>query len=80
MEALFKLKAGDLDRNFIESIQKLFHGKEIFIRVSAEMDDTTFLSLYEENEKHILDNIAAEPAAHFSGDEFQKFIDSNEKK
>jgi len=79
MEALFKLNAGDLDLNFVESIRKLFHGKEIIIKVSSEMDDTTFLSLYEANEKHILDNIAAEPTTHFSGDEFQKFVKSAER-
>jgi hypothetical protein len=77
MEALFKIKANDIDRNFMESIRKLFQGKEIVIKVSTEWDDTVFLSYYEANEKHILNNIAAEPTARFSGDEFQKFVDNS---
>jgi hypothetical protein len=77
MEALFKIKAKELDRNFMESIRKLFQGKEIVIKVSTEMDDTAFLSYYTANVKHILDNIAAEPTARFSGDEFQKFVDNS---
>ncbi len=71
MEALFKIRANDIDHNFMEAIRKLFQGKEIVIKVSTEMDDTAFLSYYSSNEKHILDNIAAEPTEHFAGDEFQ---------
>jgi hypothetical protein len=77
MEALFKIKANDIDRNFIESIRKLFQGKETVIKVTTELDDTAFLSYYTANEKHILDNIVAEPTARFSGDEFQKFVDNS---
>jgi len=56
MEALFKIRANDIDHNFMEAIRKLFQGKEIVIKVSTEMDDTAFLSYYSSNEKHILDN------------------------
>ena len=62
----------------MESIRKLFQGKEILIKISTEWDETSFLSLYESNEKHILDNIAAEPSAIFTGDEFQNFVDKSE--
>ena len=79
MEAFFKIKANDIDRNFMESIRKLFHGKEIVIKVSTDWDDTAFLSYNTANEKHILENIAAEPTASFSGDEFRKFVDAPDK-
>jgi hypothetical protein len=79
MEALFKIKANDIDRNFMESIRKMFSGKEIVIKVSTEWDDTAFLSYNSANEKHILENIAAEPTVRFSGDEFRKFIDEPDK-
>ena len=38
------------------------------------MDETDFLTLYPANEKHLLDNIAAEPAIKFTGDEFMDFV------
>jgi hypothetical protein len=79
MEALFKIKANDIDRNFMESIRKLFHGKEIVIKVSTDWDDTAFLSYHASNEKHILENVAAEPTASFSEDEFREFIDAQDK-
>jgi hypothetical protein len=78
MEALFKIRANDIDRNFMDSIRKLFQGKEILIKISTEWDETSYLSFYEANEKHILDNIAAEPGAIFKGNEFQKFVEKPE--
>lgn len=79
MEALFKLKADDIDRNLLESIRRLFRGKEIVIKVSTELDDTSFLSYYASNEKHILNNMVAEPTANFSGNEFEEYISGLQK-
>jgi len=72
MEALFKIKSSEMDAEFLESIKKLFKGKEVIIRISAPADETEYLSLYEANEKHILENMAAEPSRKFSGDTFLK--------
>ena len=33
------------------------------------MDETDFLTQYPANEKHLLENIAAEPVKKFTGDE-----------
>jgi len=72
MEALYKIKADQIDNNFIESIKKLFADEEIVIRITSYADDTEYLSKYPANEKHILENMVAEPAKRFTGDEFNE--------
>jgi len=74
MEALYKIKANELDSVWIESIKELFSGKDIIIKISTEMDETDFLTIYLANEKHLLDNLAAEPTVKFSGDEFEEYV------
>ena len=75
MEALYKIKANELDSLWIESIKKLFQDKNLIIKVSTELDETDFLTLYPANEKHLLENIAAEPAKTFTGDELMEYVD-----
>ena len=43
------------------------------------MYETDFLTLYPANEKHLLENIAAEPAKTFTGDEFMEYVDQQSK-
>jgi hypothetical protein len=38
------------------------------------MDETDYLTMYPANEGHLSDNLAAEPSAKFSGDEFMKYV------
>jgi hypothetical protein len=38
------------------------------------MDETDYLTLYPANEKHLLDNMAAEPVIRFTGDEFREYV------
>jgi hypothetical protein len=76
MEALYKIKTSELDNQWIESIKKLFKNKSIVIKVTSEMDETDYLTLYSANEKHLLDNMAAEPAIRFSGDEFKEYVNN----
>jgi len=79
MEALYKIKANELDSTWIESIKKLFSDKDIIIKISTEMDETDFLTMYPANEKHLLENLAAEPAVKFSGDEFKEYVNKQTK-
>ena len=79
MEALYKIKADELDSLWIESIKKLFHDKNLIIKVSTDMDETDFLTLYPANEKHLLENIAAEPSKTFTGDELKEYVDQMSK-
>ena len=37
------------------------------------MDETDFLTLFPANEKHLLENIAAEPSKTFIGDELKEY-------
>lgn len=74
MEALYKIKTSELDSLWIESIKKLFKNKSIVIKVTSEMDETDYLTLYPANEKHLLDNMAAEPVKRFTGDEFNEYV------
>jgi len=79
MEALYKIKANDLDSVWIESIKKLFYDKNIIIKVSTNMDETDFLTMYPANEKHLIDNLAAEPTVKFSDDEFKEYVNKQVK-
>ena len=79
MEAFYKIKANELDSTWIESIKKLFSDKDIIIKISTEMDETDFLMMYPANEKHLLENLAAEPAVKFSGDEFKEYVNKQTK-
>lgn len=80
MEALYKIKSSELDLPWIESVQKLFKNKSIIIKVSTEMDETDYLTLYPANEKHLLENIAAEPVIRFTGNEFSEYVNKISKK
>jgi hypothetical protein len=74
MEALFKIKTEEIDKKFIDSLKKLFAGKDIVIRVYEEDEETAYLTKYPENEKHLLENIVSEPSRKFSGDEFNTYV------
>ena len=58
----------------MDTIKKLFNGKEITITISTGTDETTYLTMNPANEKHLLDNLAAEPSIKFSGDEFMEYV------
>jgi hypothetical protein len=77
MEALYKIKANELDYMLIESIRKLFHDRDIIIKVTTNLDETDFLTFYPANEKHLLDNLAAEPEVKFSDDEFMEYVNKH---
>ncbi len=78
MDAVFKLKANELYQSLFDSIKKYFKGKDIVIKVSADFDETAFLSFYPANKKQILENMTAEPAATFTSKDFQEFINKPE--
>jgi len=74
MEALFKIKATEIDSSFIESVKKLFKGKEIIIRITSPGDDSEYLASYKANKDHILDNMVAEPSMRFSSKDFDDYV------
>ena len=74
MEAIYKLNANEISSNLMNTIQKLFGGKDITISITSETDETTYLTSNPANEKHLLDNLAAEPTIKFSGDEFMDYV------
>jgi len=73
MEALYKIKADELDAGFIEAIRKMFAEKEIVIRITEEHDETNYLTRYKANELHIIENMVAEPTKGFTGAEFEEY-------
>ena len=75
MEAIYKLKASELDISLIKAIKSLFKGKEVTIIVSADMDETSYLTADRINEKHILDNMVSDKEIHYKGEEFKSFVD-----
>jgi len=79
MEAIYKLKANEINPNLMNTIKKLFGSKEITITIISETDETDYLTIDPANEKHLLENIVAEPAIKFSGDEFMDYVNQHGK-
>jgi hypothetical protein len=74
MEAIYKLKANEINPNLIDTIKKLFSGKEITITITTEPDETTYLTMNPANEKHLLESMAGEPSIQFTPAEFKKMV------
>ena len=74
METVFKLKAAELDRGFIDSVKNLFKDREIEISIKPIQDETDFLFNNPANKKHLLDAIKEvkknKNLIRFSGNEF----------
>lgn len=74
MEAIYKLKANEINPNLMEAIKKLFSGKEITITITSEPDETTYLTMNPSNEKHLMESMAEEPTIRFTPDEFKEMV------
>jgi antitoxin YefM len=74
MEAIYKLKASEINSNLMDTIKKLFSNKEITITITTGYDETTYLTMNPANEKHLMESIAEDPAIRFTNDEFKKMV------
>jgi hypothetical protein len=74
MEAIYKLNANEINTNLMDSIKKLFHGKEVTIIISSCHDETSYLTMNPANEKHLMESIAQEPEVRFTPDEFKEMV------
>ncbi len=74
MEAIYKLKASEINSNLMDTIKKLFSNKEITITITTGSDETTYLTMNPANEKHLMESIAEDPAIRFTNDEFKKMV------
>jgi hypothetical protein len=72
MEAIYKLKASEINLKLMDTIKKLFSNKEITIIITSRPDETTYLTMSPANEKHLMESIAEDPAIRFTNDEFRK--------
>ncbi|HZL12370.1 MAG TPA: hypothetical protein VFC65_20485 [Prolixibacteraceae bacterium] len=75
MEAIYKLKANEINPNLMETIKKLFGSKEITITITTETDETEYLTSNPTNKKHLLESIAQEPSVKFTPGEFRETVD-----
>ena len=75
MEASYKLNANEINQNLINTIKKLFSGKEITITITPEPDETTYLTMSPSNEKHLMESMAEEPSIRFTPAEFKEQVD-----
>lgn len=76
MEAIYKLNEKEIDPNLMDTIKKLFRGKEITITIkTTKVDETDYLTSNPANTKHLLENIAAEPTISFTAGEFDKHVE-----
>ena len=80
MEAIYKLNANEISPNLIDTIKKLFRGKEITITITTEPDETAYLTMNPANKKHLLESIAQEPSVKFTPKEFREMIDKMQSK
>jgi hypothetical protein len=74
MEAIYKLKANEINQNLMNTIKKLFIGKEITITITPEPDETDYLTLNPANEKHLTESITEEPSIRFTPEEFKEMV------
>ena len=74
MEAIYKLKASEINSKLMDTIKKLFSNQEITITITTEPDETTYLTMNPANEKHLMESIAEDPAIRFTNDEFKKMV------
>jgi hypothetical protein len=74
MEAIYKLKASEINLKLMDTIKKLFSNKEITIIITSRPDETTYLTMSPANEKHLMESIAEDPAIRFTNDEFRKLV------
>ncbi len=74
MEASYKLNANEINLTLINSIKKLFSGKEITITITPEPDETAYLTMNPSNEKHLMESLAEEPSIRFTPIEFNEKI------
>ena len=76
MEAIYKLKANEINPNLIDTIKKLFGSEEITITITTELDETTYLTMNPANKKHLLDAINEvkknKNLIRFTGKEFEE--------
>jgi antitoxin YefM len=76
METIFKLKAKELDRSFIDSIKNLFKDREIEISIKPVLDETEYLLNTPANKKQLLDAINEvkenKNLISFTGKEFEE--------
>ncbi len=74
MEASYKLNANEINLTLINTIKKLFSGKEITITITPEPDETAYLTMNPSNEKHLMESLAEEPSIRFTPTEFNEKV------
>ncbi len=70
METLYKLKASDLNFNFVEAIKKLFQDEEIIISVTRAKKSKKLTIQYSEKILDALNNVNEGNVKYFTGEEF----------
>ncbi len=56
----------------MDTIKKLFKGKDITKTMSSDPDETTYLTMNPANEKHLRESIAQKPSVNFTPEEFDR--------
>jgi antitoxin YefM len=54
MEAIYRLRAGELNENFFKILKETFSEKEIVVTIEEIRDETAYLLSNEANKKHLL--------------------------
>jgi len=54
MEAIYKLKASEIDISLLNAIKSIFKEQQVTITISTEMDETDYLTGNPVNKKHLM--------------------------
>jgi hypothetical protein len=72
MKTIYKLKATELNLDFIEAIKKLFHDEEILLSIVPVKQANSKKLKYSQKLLKSIENIEKGKLKSFSGEEFEK--------
>jgi hypothetical protein len=72
MKTIYKLRASELDLDFLESLKKLFHDQEILLSIVPVRQLTSDKKKYSKKILESIKNIEKGNVKSFTGEEFEK--------
>ncbi len=74
MEVIFKLNTSEIDVTMIDSIKKIFGGRDVVIQITSVSEDTSYLLSSKANKEHLMESMANEAEKTFTEKEFDTHV------